>query len=325
MNYETLFKDARSKTVRAAITGAGEFGTSLIFQSRRVPGLQVRAVANRTPERAVKAFTHAGIASAEVRVCTSTAEARDAFDRGRCVVVRDAALLMDLPLDVLVEGTGLKPDNARFHAPIARTAEIPDILCPAKNGGLLTGTGVLDVVNCLRRPDEPSLGGGVFVVVTCHDDTSWRVLEAKGHPLSRDGNRAMLYHPAHLLGLEAPISVLAAALLGHATGAEELRPVCDLAARATQDLKAGTRLEIRGHHHTIDGTEGLLVDGFRAGGGNPFPYYMLGDAVLCRDVPAGETITGDAVQPAEQATLARLRDDQDRHFGSGDFNPDAIP
>ena len=469
MNYESLFKAARSQTVQAAITGAGEFGTSFIFQSRRVPGLQVRAVANRTPERAVAAFVHAGVAPGEVRVCTSAGEARKAFDRGRYVVVRDAPLLLDLPLDVLVEGTGdpglgarnaeaaiehglhvamvskeadsvvgpilcaqahrkglvyttvegdqpslliglitwsrvlgmetiaagksseydfvfdpqtqtvtsrdkavfvpdfgdlwrmgdrpaadvladraaqlaslpqravpdlcemgivanatgLKPDNAHFHAPVARTLEIPDVLCPVENGGILAGTGIVDVVNSLRRPDEASLGGGVFVVVACHDAKTWQVLEAKGHPVSRDGGRAMLYHPAHLLGMEAPISVLAAALLHQATGAEALRPVCDLVARATRDLKAGTRLEIRGHHHTIDGTEGLLVDGFRAGEANPLPYYMLGDAVLRRDVSAGAVITGDAVHLPEHSVLGRLRAEQDRHFGTGDFNPEA--
>jgi predicted homoserine dehydrogenase-like protein len=430
----------------------------------------VRAVANRTPERAVAAFAHAGVAPGDVRVCTSAAEAQEAFDRGRCVVVPNAPLLLGLPLDVLVEGTGdpevgarnaeaaiahglhvamvskeadsvvgpilcararrrglvytavegdqpslliglitwsralgmeivaagksseydfvfdpqtqtvasrdkavcvpdfgdlwrmgerpaadvvaarstllaslpqravpdlcemgivanatgLKPDNARFHAPVARTLEITDVLCPAARGGLLAGTGILDVVNCLRRPDEASLGGGVFVVVACHDAKSWQVLEAKGHPVSRDGGRALVYHPGHLLGLEAPISVLTAALRQQATGAEELRPVCDLVARATRDLKAGTRLEIRGHHHTIDGTEGLLVDGFRAGGGNPLPYYMLGDAVLRRDVPAGTVITGDAVHPPEHAALGRLRKEQDQHFGAGDFNPESI-
>ncbi|MCJ7829793.1 MAG: hypothetical protein MUP74_00255, partial [Desulfobacterales bacterium] len=91
-----------------------------------------------------------------------------------------------------------------------------------------------------------------------------------------------------------------------------------------RDLKAGTRLEIRGHHHTIDGTEGLLVDGFRAGGGNPLPYYMLGDAVLRRDVPAGTVITGDAVHPPEHTALGRLRKEQDQHFGAGDFNPESI-
>ncbi len=48
MNYETLFKAAGEKTVRADSVGAGEFGTSFIFQARRVPGLEIPAVCNRT-------------------------------------------------------------------------------------------------------------------------------------------------------------------------------------------------------------------------------------------------------------------------------------
>lgn len=66
---------------------------------------------------------------------------------------------------------------------------------------------------------KASMGGGVFIVVECEDQTTWHILKLKGHPCSRNNRCAMLYHPAHLLGIEAPISVLIASNLGMPTGA----------------------------------------------------------------------------------------------------------
>ena len=47
MQFETLFRAAREKPVAAALIGAGEFGLSLIAQSRRMIGLDIRAAAEQ--------------------------------------------------------------------------------------------------------------------------------------------------------------------------------------------------------------------------------------------------------------------------------------
>jgi predicted homoserine dehydrogenase-like protein len=217
-------------------------------------------------------------------------------------------------MGLVANATGFKPDRPWLHAPVARTMEIPDLLSPSSQGGLLEGEEVLDIVNCLRRPDEASLGGGVFIVVRAEDEATWRVLEAKGHPLDRSGRYALLYHPAHLLGVETPLSVLAAALLGQPTGGERPRPVCDLVGRAGQDLPAGTVLTMGGHHHLIKGVEAELVQGAPVRGNNPIPFYLMANRRLKEDVRAGELITADKVEQAEDSVLARLRADQDRRF-----------
>ena len=113
--------------------------------------------------------------------------------------------------------TGMKADTAIFNAPVSRIDETPEFMRPREEGGILDKRGTLDIINCLRRPDEASMAGGVYVIVACHDKKSWDVLQAKGHPRSADGGHAMIYHPAHLLGVEAGISVLAAALMNHAS------------------------------------------------------------------------------------------------------------
>jgi predicted homoserine dehydrogenase-like protein len=463
MNFELLLRPAGDRKVRAALTGAGDFGSSFLFQALRMSRLDVPVVINRTPSRAVNAYMAAGVSPEEVIVCESSRAALKAFESGKRVVVADSDLVMDLPIDVLVEGTGhpetgalharravesgwhvvmvskevdsvvgpelaaraaangrvytpvdgdqpslligliswarvlglkilsagksseydfvydpahgtvtsnektipaqgmadlwdppsvhpeelcrqrsrllsilpqravpdlcemevvanatgLKPDTPVCHAPIARIVEVPGFLCPADMGGLLQGTGRLDIFNCLRRPDEASMGGGVFIVVECEDRATWHMLMEKGHPCSRNHRCAMLYHPAHLLGVEAPISVLLAACLGMPTGADRPTPVCDLVGRATRDLPAGHLLEMGGHHHTIDGVEGRLLDATPMRPGNPAPFYLMANRRLLRPVAAGSIIPADAIDLDAGSVLVGLRKAQDeRFFGS---------
>ncbi|MFR3459215.1 MAG: hypothetical protein ACLTTU_13465 [Bilophila wadsworthia] len=192
--------------------------------------------------------------------------------------------------------------------------EIPDLFCPKADGGLSTRQGA-STFSCFRRPDEASMAGGVFIVVECKDKKSWQVLKAKGHPCSRNDRYAALYHPAHLLGVETGTSVLAAALMKHATGGGNLRPLCDLCGRAVRDLPKGTVLDMGGHHHTIDGVEGVLNPAAAIGPDAALPFYLLSHRTLCRDVPAGKLITlGDLDMP-EESTLLRLRREQDKAFG----------
>jgi len=462
MNYETLFKAARDKTVRSVITGAGEFGASFIFQSQRVPGLEVTAICNRTTERGLKAFMKAGIEKDRIKICESEAEVKNAFDRKQFIVVNDLALLTELPIDVVVEGTGnpeagarnadiairsgmhiamvskeadsvvgpilfhkaqragvvytavegdqpslliglitwarvlglkiicagksseydfvidpetctvtsfgktvsvpdfasfwraekmsaeelvrqrslelsglpqravpdlcemgivanatgIGPSTATFHAPIIKPVELPEVLTTQKMGGILAEPGVIDVLNCLRRPDEASLAGGVFIVVECEDRSTWTVLKEKGHLVNRSGRCAAIYRPAHLLGIEAAISVLAAALLGHATGAEELKHEYDLVGRASADLAAGTHMVARGHHHTIEGIEALLVKSIDAYAGKLVPYYLLDNSHLRGRVTALKPLTREKVDLCD-SVLVRLRAEQDLYFEKG--------
>ncbi len=90
-------------------------------------------------------------------------------------------------LALIANATGLKPDVPSLHAPIARTLELPELLRPRAEGGILERSGVVDIFNCLRRSDEISFAGGVFVVVRCDDRSTWRVLRGKVFPRARMG------------------------------------------------------------------------------------------------------------------------------------------
>jgi predicted homoserine dehydrogenase-like protein len=456
MNFEGLLAKAPRPRLSAGVVGAGEFGASFIFRSARARALDVRAVADTDTARATAAAHRAGVPPERICVTDSRAAALNAYARGDLVVVPDAALLVELPLDFVVEATGhpeaaartalaaisagrsvamvtkecdcvagpilqakasaagltytavdgdqpalivalvawartlgleivcagksgeydfvfdlaadtvtttadgrqavvpafakhwrvpadaleacvaarahllegfaiatvpdlceltiaanatgLKPDVPALHAPIARTLELPNLFRPRADGGLLGDAGRVDMFVCLRRPDELSFAGGVFVVVRCDDPATWRVLAGKGIPTSNDHGYALLHNPVHLLGIEAPASLLAAGLFG--VLAATLRPVCDLAARTCRPLAAGASLAIA-ERHAVDGIAPLIVDAGPVRDDGPLPYYMAAGCRLRADVAAGATITRAMVEPPADAALWRLRSEQD--------------
>jgi len=461
MNYEMLFAGHQDKRVRAALIGVGEFGASLIGQARSIPMLEIPVLCDRDEHRAVAALLDSGVTPSDVAICDTVFSALKALADGKTIVVTDDSLVDLLPIDIIVEATGvpevaarnamaaiergrhvamvskeadsvvgpilhhkaseagcvytpidgdqpslliglvtwarllgleiiaagksseydfvydpaaqtiswcdqtivvpefadlwaladgdvgaflasrsealatfpqsivpdycemgivtnatgLKPDGARFHAPLARTIEVPGIFRPRAKGGVLTNSPVIDVFNCLRRPDEASFAGGVFIVVRCSDKATWKVLQSKGIPMSRQGDHALLYNPQHLLGLEAPISLLSAALLGRSTGGADPKPIVDLVARTTRDFRAGERLTIIDHHsHAMDGVEPLLVDAAPAIGGNALPYYLALGGLLRRDVAVGEMLTAEAIEMPDDSVLHQLRREQDDQF-----------
>ena len=215
---------------------------------------------------------------------------------------------------VVANSTGFVPDRAELHAPIARIPEVPSVFGLTSEEGLLNREGVLDVFHCLRRPDEASFAGGVFVIVRCDDAETWKLLEEKGHLVSRDGKRAMIFNPRHLLGLEAATSVLEAAVHGRSCGSQSPRPHLDLVARTTRRLTAGSTLTMGGHHHTIDGATAELHPAVPLAAENAVPFYLAANRQLVRDVEAGALITLADIGIDSASELLTLRKRQDEYF-----------
>lgn len=191
-------------------------------------------------------------------------------------------------LNVVANSTGLLPAADALSYPLARISELADIFVPKEDGGILERTGVVDVFNCLRRPDDVSFGGGVFVVVRCRDGETWQMLKEKGHLVGKNGRYACIYLPYHLMGLETPMSLFSAVLLGQPTGSASQLPHARMVVRATRDFKAGETLAMGGHHHTIEGATPLLLDGSLAG--DAAPFYLAANKRLVADIAQGELV-----------------------------------
>ncbi|UVF17572.1 flagellar biosynthesis protein FlgA [Microvirga terrae] len=217
-------------------------------------------------------------------------------------------------LMVVANATGLQPDRFDLHAPLARISEVPTIFSQRDDGGILSGTRRLDVFHCLRKPDEVSFAGGVFVVVRCDDAKSWDMLAQKGHIVSRTGANAMVFLPRHLLGLEAATSILDAAVHGMSGYGSDYQPRYDLIAVATENLPAGTALAMGGHHHTISGVTAEFRPAGPLGTSAPAPFYLAADCRLANSVSKGQEIRMSDLEHPEGSALTRLRREQDARF-----------
>ncbi|MCK4207243.1 flagellar biosynthesis protein FlgA [Brucella pituitosa] len=217
-------------------------------------------------------------------------------------------------LTVVANALGLTVDAPALHAPIARIGEVPSVLCLKSEGGVLQKTGTLDVFHCLRNPGEVSFAGGVFVIIRCDDVAIWKMLEEKGHVVSRDLNCAMVYIPRHLLGLEAATSVLEAGIKGLSSGAITPAHHVDLIAIADSDLKEGQMLEMGGHHHSITGVSSAILPARALVGDAPAPFYLASNKKLRRSVKAGQAITIADLEIPETSALWQLRLWQDAYF-----------
>lgn len=97
---------AEGRPLRVAMVGAGFQGRGLANQIvNSVPGMELVAIANRTPSRAAQAYAQAGVDGVD-RVETASAF-ENAVGRGRPVVTDDPALLIASgQVDCLVDVTG---------------------------------------------------------------------------------------------------------------------------------------------------------------------------------------------------------------------------
>lgn len=236
-------------------------------------------------------------------------------ERARMIGLPTRAVPDLCEMGLVANATALCPDTPAFHAPIVRAVEVPTVFDTVAEGGILSGTGRVDVLNCLRLPHEVSFAGGVFVTVRCTDPATWRVLEGKGHILSRSSRAGLIYLPRHLLGVEAPVSVLDAVLHGR-SAAGPVRQRFDLVGRAAANLPTGRLLTAEGHHHEVAGLAGELVPAAPVGEGGALPFYLLANRPLARPVRCGEAVTFADVRFEPGDALLRMRQAQDAMAGN---------
>lgn len=461
MIYENLFASAGEKHIKAGLIGSGTYGISLLMQVQSISRLDIPIVCDRDPEVAKDACRRAGFPEEKTVVCDNRKKLLQALEKGQCGIVDNPELVVDAPIDVLVECTGnpeagarhaelaiqhgkhvamvsketdavigpilckladqagiiytpvdgdqhglliglvswarsigldivcggkarpydfvydeagrtvsngvdhivipeegfealqrIQPEKARsiyekrrnlfkqwpqiaeadlcesviaanatglladtpcMHAPIIRTVEIPEVLCPKEEGGILNKKGVIDVINCLRRADEAGLGGGVFLIFHCQNNDAWNFVKEKGLLSNHRGTCGVIYRPYHLLGVETPLSILCAELLNISTGSLSYKPLMDLAGEAINDIKAGTRIA-DSHAHDDALLKPLIVPAVPMGSSNHLPYYMATGNRVKKDVPAGTLLTYDMIEAPPESRLWEMRQEQDRVF-----------
>jgi predicted homoserine dehydrogenase-like protein len=98
------------RPLRVGLVGAGQMGRGFAAQLLRMPGVTLSAVLDVQRERAEEALTQSGLAVASAE---TTDKAVLAIERGESVALGGTDELGALPLDVVVEATGVPDVGAR--------------------------------------------------------------------------------------------------------------------------------------------------------------------------------------------------------------------
>ncbi|KMZ13511.1 Homoserine dehydrogenase [Candidatus Burkholderia humilis] len=192
-------------------------------------------------------------------------------------------------MNVVANSIGFAPAADALNYPLARISELADIFVPKEDGGILERTGVVDVFNCLRRPDDVSFGGGMFVIVRCKDDETWQLLKQKGHLVGKNGRYACIYLPTPD-GSRNADEPLFRRTARPADGQRSAVAVCAHGGARQARLQGGEVFAMGGHHHTIDGATPLLMETSKAEEHGAAPFYFAANKRFIADVKAGDLV-----------------------------------
>jgi predicted homoserine dehydrogenase-like protein len=204
--------------------------------------------------------------------------------------------------------TGLIPDVRGMHKPSAKLADVPKIFSLKEDGGILENKGVVDFINCMSQDGktlvEPLLADGIFLVVACGHPRTLEVMARKGVVMGAGGKNGLLYRPFHLVGVEAPMTIVNAALFGMAAGTPMRSLIVDIVTVAKRRIRAG---EIIGGLGS-DSVRGEIERRGVAKKENLLPIGLSERAMAKVDIEEGTAITYDMVEPDRDSFLFKLRE-----------------
>jgi predicted homoserine dehydrogenase-like protein len=205
----------------------------------------------------------------------------------------------------IANATGLAPAPDGLAFPPCGVDDLPHLLRPATDGGVLHHKGQVEVVSSLEpdyRPVFRDLRWGVYVVLEAPNAYAAACFAQYGMRTDSSGRYAAMYKPYHLIGLELNISILSAALRGEPTG-QARHWVADVVAVAKRDLRAGELLDGEGGF-TVWGRLMPAAQSQALGG---LPIGLAHGVELTADVAQGEPLRWADVRVKEERAAHRLR------------------
>jgi len=217
-----------------------------------------------------------------------------------------------IEMAAVANATGLEPAPAGLGFPGCGVDDLPRVLKPHSEGGVLHHKGTVEVVSSLERDGRPvfrDLRWGVYVTFEAPSEYVRRCFAEYGLVTDESGRYAAMYKPYHLIGLELGISVASVGLRGEATGsATGFRG--DAVATAKRTLSAGEKLDGEGGFTVY----GKLMPAPESLARAALPIGLANDVLLLRPVGAGETVRWSDVAIDENAEAVRIRRDMEAIF-----------
>ncbi len=205
----------------------------------------------------------------------------------------------------IANACGLDVPSGGLAYPSGSIDDLPRLMRPRDEGGVLEGAGMVEVLNSLDDDGHPidyDIRMGVWVCVRAATEYQRRCFEEYKVRTDESGRYIAAYKRWHLIGLELGMSVANVGLRGEATGtARAFR--ADVVAVAKKDLAKG---------EILDGEGGFCVAGqLRPSAASldmrALPLGLSGQIRLVRPVSADTILTYEDVELDESLTAVRLR------------------
>jgi len=218
-----------------------------------------------------------------------------------------------LEMTAVCNATGLTPAPGGLLFPPGSIDEIPALMRPKPEGGVLDHKGQVEVVSSLRVDGAPisyDIRFGVFVVFEGESEYIQRCFSEYGVKTNPSGRYACMYKRWHLIGLEVGISVASVGLRGEPTGcATGWR--ADAVALAKKNLRAGELLDGEGGYTVV----GRLMPAADSLAQRCLPLGLAHGCKLLRAVSAGQPVRWSDVALDANSTAVRVRREMEQSFG----------
>lgn len=217
-----------------------------------------------------------------------------------------------LEMAAVANGCDLTPPSNGLLFPPCGRHDLPRVLRPKADGGMLEHKGTVEVVSCLEidgRPVFNDLRWGVYVIIEAPGEYQKECFKQYGLQTDSTGKYAVQYKPYHLIGLELGVSIANIMCRGEPTG-QTRTWAADVVATAKRDLKVGEKL---------DGEGGFMVYGkllpaeasMEIGG---LPIGLAHGLVLKSDVKQGNGLSWRDVEFSEKAQAVAVRREMEEVF-----------
>jgi predicted homoserine dehydrogenase-like protein len=217
-----------------------------------------------------------------------------------------------LEMAAVANACGLTPAASGLAFPACGVDDLPELLRPQSDGGLLPHKGTVEVVSSIERDGRPvfrDLRWGVYATFEAPSEYVRQCFAQYGLKTDSSGRYSAMYKPYHLIGLELGFSIASIMLRGEATGTTRAF-AGDVVATAKRDLRPGERLDGEGGY-MVYGKLMPAQDSLAAGG---LPIGLAHNLVLQRAVPVGQPVRWTDVAFDEANAAIRFRREMEVAF-----------
>jgi len=211
--------------------------------------------------------------------------------------------------------TGLTPAPDGLAFPSCSIENLPSLMKPKDEGGLLHHKGQVEVVSSLERDGTVipyDIRFGVWVVFEGESEYIRRCFSEYGVKTDPSGRYACMYKRWHLIGLEVGISVASVGLRGEPTGcATGWR--ADAVATAKKDLKPGEILDGEGGYTVV----GRLMPADASLAQGCLPLGLAHGWKMLRPVAAGRPLSWSDVAFDANVPAVKLRREMEASASAG--------